>query len=188
MSHEKRHREWLVNAGAAVDSVAVTVMATQLATYAVRRERPRSNPCLAGNETEADRNLSFFSGHTSIAFAVVASARETARLRGRSTNNWLLAGSAAAALTGYFRVAGDRHHLTDVLAGAGVGIVVGTLVPRHLHRPKPGLAPSGLSPQAASSMTQPVVGITRPLETGGRRFLVHVGKGPGKSLQLGLSF
>ncbi len=97
MSHHAESREWLVNAGAVTESVAVTVMLTQVTKYVVRRERPSPSTCHPDRATESDRNLSFFSGHTAIALALVSSAHETARLRGQPTNNWIWVGGAAAA-------------------------------------------------------------------------------------------
>jgi len=40
-----------------------------------------------------------------------------------------MSGVPLAAATGYFRIAADRHYLTDVLAGAGVGLAIGYGVP-----------------------------------------------------------
>ena len=65
---------------------------------------------------------------------------------------WLYAaGFTGAALTGYFRMAGDEHWLTDVLASAAVGTGIGILVP-WLHRKGPAAttyrvlpAPGGLA-------------------------------------------
>ncbi len=41
-----------------------------------------------------------------------------------------------ASLTAYFRVAADKHYLTDVLAGAGVGSAIGFGLPYLAHRRK----------------------------------------------------
>lgn len=189
MSRESRGREWLVNAGAVVDSVAVTVMLTQVVKYTVRRERPAASTCHPERSTEPDRNLSFFSGHAAVAFAMVSSAHEAARLRGRPRNEWLWAGGAAAAATGYFRVAGDRHHLLDVVTGAGVGYVVGAWVTRHLHgRTGSGLTPNPVGLARPGSSSPPMFAYARSVASGDRRFLIQVGKGPGRSLQLGISF
>ena len=46
-------------------------------------------------------------------------------------------GFTAAAATGYFRMAADKHWLTDVLTGAATGTAVGLLVP-WLHRREDG--------------------------------------------------
>ncbi len=39
-----------------------------------------------------------------------------------------------AAVTGYLRIAADKHYLTDVLTGALIGSAVGFLVPFVFHR------------------------------------------------------
>ncbi len=59
-----------------------------------------------------------------------------------------VSGLSVAAATGYFRIAADKHYLTDVLAGAAVASSVGFLVPFVFHRPrqyivplKPGMTP-----------------------------------------------
>jgi hypothetical protein len=55
---------------------------------------------------------------------------------------WLwIAGVSLAAATGYFRIAADRHYLTDVLASAGVGLSVGYGVPA-LNPPRSGKRPA----------------------------------------------
>jgi hypothetical protein len=183
MSREPSASQWMANAGAVADSVAVTVMLTQVVKHTVRRARPGADACHPGRATDPDRNLSFFSGHAAIAFALVSSAHETNRLRGRSTNDWVWVGGGAAAATAYLRVAGGRHHLIDVLAGAGVGYMVGRWIPRHVTRPK--------EPEAQVSgpefRSPPVFAYSRAVGGDGK---VHfqVGKGPGKSVQFGLRF
>ena len=188
LSHESSARDWAENAGAITDSVAVAVMATQIVKYAVRRERPAANPCHHGREDAADRNLSFFSGHTSLVFAMVASAHETARLRGRRSKDvWLWTGGTAAALTGYLRIAGERHHLIDVLTGAGVGYAIGKWIPRQVLRPDrrdsdgPAALRKPLDPAPA------LFAYSRAVSSDGR-VLLQLGKGPGRSLQLGIRF
>ena len=186
MSRESSGKEWLINTGAIVDSVAVTVMLTQVMKYAVRRERPSPGICHPDRTIEPDRNMSFFSGHTSVAFALISSAREVSRLRGRPRNEWLLVGGVSAAVTGYLRVAGDRHHLIDVLTGAGVGYLVGTWVPRHLHKTK---VVTGAPPAVGarlSPMSMP--GYVKAVNRGDRPMMIQIGTGPGKSLQFGITF
>ncbi|MDB4987793.1 MAG: hypothetical protein JWN04_2971, partial [Myxococcaceae bacterium] len=62
---------------------------------------------------------------------------------------WAL-GVPLAALTGYLRLAADKHYFTDVLTGALVGSAVGFLVPwlhTHVHdshAPAVSLAPPGM--------------------------------------------
>jgi membrane-associated phospholipid phosphatase len=166
-------------------------MLTQVTKYIVRRDRPSPSTCHPGRAREPDRNLSFFSGHSAVVFALVSSAHETARLRGRPTSNWIWVGGAAAVTTGYLRVAADRHHLIDVLAGAGVGYLVGRWVPRHLHHPsspRPGAASELQFSAGQNRMGPPLIGYTKSMMSGNRRVLVRLGSGPGRGLQLGVSF
>lgn len=189
LSHESDGREWATNAGIVADAVAMTGILTQVAKYSFRRERPAGNPCHAGASPDRDRNLSFFSGHAAIAFALISSARETARLRGRSSSEWVLVGGLSAAATGYLRVAGDRHHLLDVVAGASVGYLVGRWVPRHLHhRPSAGPLPADGGRVTAFATPPAVLGFAQPVMRGNRPMLVQFGKGPGRSIQIGVSF
>lgn len=86
-------------------------------------------------DDQRDRNLSFYSGHTSMAFAFATSAGTVYLLRGYPDAPWVLGGGLAlAAFTGYLRIAADKHWFTDVLAGAAVGSLVGWAVPWLFHR------------------------------------------------------
>lgn len=63
---------------------------------------------------------SFPSGHTATAFM----GAEFLRMEYRDVSPWIgVAGYAVAAGTGFFRMYNNRHWLTDVLAGAGIGIL-----------------------------------------------------------------
>ena len=126
---------------------------------------------------------------SSAIFALVSSAHETARLRGRSSNDaWLWAGGGAAALTGYLRIAGTRHHLIDVVAGASVGYAVGKWIPRHVLRAQ---RRSSSRAEALlhrpSHIPPPLFAYSRTI-TSDQKILVQLGKGPGRSLQLGIRF
>jgi len=74
--------------------------------------------------------------YASAAFAVATSFATCASLRG-DRDAWVAwaTGLPLAAVTGYLRIAADRHYLSDVLAGAGAGTLFGILVPRLLHSP-----------------------------------------------------
>lgn len=63
---------------------------------------------------------SFPSGHTATAFM----GAELLRREYRNVSPWIgVAGYAVAAGTGFFRMYNNRHWLTDVIAGAGIGIL-----------------------------------------------------------------
>ncbi len=81
-----------------------------------------------------DNNLSFFSGHTTLAFALTSSAATIASLRGYR-HAWVLwaVGLPLATATGILRLAADKHWASDVLVGAAVGTVFGVLMPTLLH-------------------------------------------------------
>ncbi|MBO9561190.1 MAG: phosphatase PAP2 family protein [Niastella sp.] len=68
---------------------------------------------------ESDKS-SFPSGHTATAFA----AAEFLRKEYWNVSPWYgIAGYAAAATTGYLRMYNNKHWLSDVVAGAGIGIL-----------------------------------------------------------------
>jgi hypothetical protein len=104
----------------------------------------------------SDNNLSFFSGHTTEAFALAAASGTIATMRGY---RWApLAwgtGGAFAAMTAYLRMAADKHWLTDVLVGIVVGAGIGFAVPYLFHSPlaDPPSAPSSTS----SALRAPVI-------------------------------
>lgn len=63
---------------------------------------------------------SFPSGHTATAFM----GAELLRHEYRNVSPWIgIAGYAVAAGTGFFRMYNNRHWFTDVIAGAGIGIL-----------------------------------------------------------------
>jgi membrane-associated phospholipid phosphatase len=85
-------------------------------------------------------HLSFWSGHTTTAFSAAAAAGYVAQIRGYASWPWVYAvGFTAAGAVSYFRVAGDKHWMTDVVVGAVVGTGIGFLVP-WLHRSNPALS------------------------------------------------
>lgn len=125
------------------ESASTAVLLTQGAKYAVARLRP--DAWARGTVESPDDKLSFWSGHTSFAFSAAAAATQIARLRGRPGWKWLgLASFGAAALTGWLRVAADRHWLTDVVTGAAVGTAAGLVVPLLAYQPADGRRPAVL--------------------------------------------
>jgi membrane-associated phospholipid phosphatase len=111
---------------------------TQLTKMLVARERPFVHALSPDRKPltaqPSDNNLSFFSGHTSVAFALATAAGTVTTMHGY---RWAPAvwsvGLVAASTTGYLRIAADRHWLTDVLVGAVVGAAVGISVPLVFH-------------------------------------------------------
>jgi membrane-associated phospholipid phosphatase len=123
---------WLADGLAVAESAVASGLLTQLVKVTVGRRRAFVE--LDSTPTVED-NLSFFSGHTSLAFAVATSAGTVASLRGDRLAPWIWgSGLALAGTVGYLRVAADRHWLTDVAAGAAVGSAIGVAVPRLFHR------------------------------------------------------
>jgi membrane-associated phospholipid phosphatase len=147
-----------------VDSLVVaeaTVVASdldQLTKFLVARERPfvhaLPQSSKGGTAQPSDNDLSFFSGHTTEAFAVAAAAGTVATMRRYRLAPLVWAsGMVLAAATGYLRIAADKHYLTDVLVGAAVGSGVGVSLPLLAHAPaascpavvvRPYASPSGI--------------------------------------------
>lgn len=107
----------------------------QIIKVATGRERPRSY--YGGGATNPADNLSFYSGHTTLAFSLAVSSGTVATMRGYELAPWIWGtGLGIATVTGYLSVASDRHYLTDVITGAGMGAAFGFGVPYLFHRPK----------------------------------------------------
>jgi membrane-associated phospholipid phosphatase len=103
----------------AAQGLMTTVLLASIAKPSVARIRPD-----ADLTRSRDAYASFFSGHTSSAFAAATSLTFTAtEQRWRPAARWAVPVTAftAAAATGYLRTAARRHWLTDVSVGALVG-------------------------------------------------------------------
>ncbi len=103
------------------DAAIVNFGYTELIKVTVRRERP-----------DGQDNQSFPSGHTSNAFALAAVAERH--------YGWKVGAPAylLAGLVGASRIEEDRHYLSDVVAGATLGFIVGRTVVRVNNRPLEG--------------------------------------------------
>ncbi|MFO0585061.1 MAG: phosphatase PAP2 family protein [Anaeromyxobacter sp.] len=119
------------------EAAALSMTLNQIVKLAVVRQRPyaaHGNWAYADRKTTSDDNLSFWSSHTAVSFAIATSAGTIASMRGRDEAPWVWAiGLGAATAAGYFRIAADKHYLTDVLTGAVVGSAFGLAVPKLLH-------------------------------------------------------
>ena len=125
------------NALLITEATSIALLIDEGVKYAVGRSRPY---VFLGRQGDSPGgNLSFFSGHTTFAFAVAASS-STLLLSQHAPGAVALSVIAfsAAGLTGYLRIAAEQHYLTDVLAGAVVGTAVGWAVPHFFHAPREG--------------------------------------------------
>ena len=97
------------------------------------RERPWAH--FQDGTGSGSPNDSFVSGHTSETFAVATAVGVLCRARHcrHETTAWVV-GLVTASATGYLRIAADKHYMTDVLAGAGVGVLSGLAVPALGHQ------------------------------------------------------
>jgi membrane-associated phospholipid phosphatase len=140
-AHDHRLSEFPADLLVVAESAAIAVNINQITKYAVARERPfvhfRTPADRAKYHTDDD-NLSFFSGHATLAFALSTSAGTIASMRHyRMAPAMWITGMAFATVGAYLRIAADRHYATDVLTGMAVGAGVGFSVPYFAHRPKP---------------------------------------------------
>ncbi|HYO73110.1 MAG TPA: phosphatase PAP2 family protein [Archangium sp.] len=121
-----------------IETVVVSSLVNQVVKFSVGRERPfvhaLSEDQKGLTEHPTDNNLSFYSGHTNMAFALVTAAGTVSELRGYK-NRWLIwaVGLPAAASIGLLRMGADKHYLTDVLVGAAAGTLFGVGMPLLLH-------------------------------------------------------
>jgi membrane-associated phospholipid phosphatase len=136
--HEGRLREVGVDALLMAEATALAGSLDQLVKFTAGRQRPYAHAGLPNPDPRPgadDRNLSFYSAHATVTFALAASAGTIARLRGYRWAPWIwAAGAAIAASTAYLRIAADQHYFTDVVTGAAVGAGVGVAVPYFFHR------------------------------------------------------
>jgi len=125
---------------------------------AVKLTAARARPfLLSGGEADhvpdPDDNLSLWSGHASMTFSLAVGAGTVAFLRGDPGAPWVLGvGLAAASATGWLRVAGDKHHLSDVLIGAAVGSLAGWAIPYTMHRTSSGAPATGSAREAVTPL------------------------------------
>jgi hypothetical protein len=133
---------------------AVQGLLNQVVKLLVARERPYAHLGLEPGPRTDDDDVSFYSGHTSTAFALVAAAGDVATVRRypHAALVWAV-GFPLAATVGYLRVAAGKHYLSDVLVGAAVGTLVGLGLPLLLH---PGAVPEATA-AAAHSSERPVL-------------------------------
>lgn len=146
-----------------LEAASISAALNQLVKFSVGRQRPfvrYGNYGDGGRLPDPDDNLSFYSGHTALAFSLAAAAGTVSSLREYRSTPWVWAiGMTLASGVGYLRIAADKHYLTDVLVGAVVGAGTGVLVPLLLHgREDEGGSTAGASRQRAARFVPLPVG------------------------------
>ncbi|HKA89720.1 MAG TPA: phosphatase PAP2 family protein [Haliangiales bacterium] len=133
--HDGRIKDWPYDAMIIVESAVLAADLNQTIKFLVGRERPYVHALAASQKPiDSEDNLSFYSGHTTLAFSLAVSSGTIASMRGYRYAPLVWAtGLTVAVGTGYLRIAGDRHYFTDVLGGAAMGAIVGFLVPYVFH-------------------------------------------------------
>ncbi len=115
VANGERFRAWTYDLG---EAALVSSVYTGLLKVTVQRERP-----------DGSNNHSFPSGHASHAFTLAA---VTQRHYGWKVGVPMY---ALAGVVGYSRMVLDKHYLSDVVAGATIGFIVGHAVVRLNDRP-----------------------------------------------------
>ncbi len=99
-------------------NLAVSMILTDVFTRAIKNSVYKIRP-------DGSNDNAFPSGHTSIAFASGSAVYEEYK----DTNAYLAySGYGFAALTGGLRLFNNKHYISDIIAGAGIGILVTKLV------------------------------------------------------------
>jgi membrane-associated phospholipid phosphatase len=118
--------------GTMLEAGILTAASTTLFKYALGRERPHDTLAVDSWLANGD---SFPSGHASLAFAVGTVFAESGSDRYRWIRRGI--GYGAAGLTAYWRVKGNAHWTSDVVAGAALGFTTAQFVMDrrdHTHR------------------------------------------------------
>lgn len=150
--------------------VAIDFVLSTLIKALVHRERPHGDECSrADRRTRRERcgtrgrTRSFYSGHASATFAyagAVCMAHAHLPLYGDAGLDAFACGAAmaTASIVSVLRLLSDRHHATDVIVGALIGLSTGLLMPYLLHygwdpRDEGTAPPSASSPLVAAPAT-----------------------------------
>lgn len=131
-----------------IQSAIVVSLLQHVAKLSAARQRPYAHYATPGElGPSVENDVSFWSGHTSLAFSLAVSSGVVVSTRGYRLAPVVWAtGLTLAAATGYLRIAADRHYATDVLVGAAMGSLVGYAWPKLIHpqiRRDVSIAPSG---------------------------------------------
>ncbi len=131
---DDRFENFAVDASLIAEAITVSSLVNQTVKFSVNRARPYTHEIAQEwYPNTKDDNLSFYSGHTSLAFSLAVTAGCIAHERNYASEPYLWAiGLPSAALIGYLRVSAKKHYLSDVLVGSLLGSATGFLV-TYLH-------------------------------------------------------
>jgi membrane-associated phospholipid phosphatase len=147
-----------------LQALSFTSLASGAIKRIVDRERPIATECREDPDHDptcgtAGRHLSFLSGHTSMSFTaagLICLHHSQLGLLGFAGDTFSCVTSMTLATgVGVTRIAADKHYATDVLAGAGLGLVSGYLLPYLLYY-LPGREPAAL--RVGGGVVSPVFG------------------------------
>ncbi|HVO29196.1 MAG TPA: phosphatase PAP2 family protein [bacterium] len=137
-----------------VEAVVAASALNQAIKFSVGRERPFVHALSPDQKPltaqPSDNNVSFYSGHTTLAFTLATATGTVATLRGYK-HAWAVwpVGLTAAAAVGYLRIGADKHYFTDVATGAVLGSAIGVGMPLLMHGRKDGTAAFSASATAS---------------------------------------
>jgi len=138
--YDKRLKEYPVDLLIFAETAIIAADMNQAVKFAAARERPfvhfsPDSDAARHSVGASDSLTSFYSGHTTLGFAMATAAGTIASMRHYRLAPliWAL-GISLAATTGYLRVAADRHYMSDVLVGGFAGSLCGFINPYFVHR------------------------------------------------------
>ena len=116
----KNHELLLIN----LEILSINGLITNIVKHTFKRQRPYS---FYSKKNDEDSYKSFFSGHTSTAFAIgTSTAKMFTKYSSIDKRTIWISALGLASATGYLRMAADKHYFSDVLTGAAVGSLVGS--------------------------------------------------------------
>jgi membrane-associated phospholipid phosphatase len=139
--HEGAWKDSLVDALLVAEAAGVASDVNLAFRFASARQRPwawaaAQSPQSPQPAPTRDANMSFYSGHATMMFAVATAAGTVATMRGyRWTPLVWIVGLPFALATAYLRIASDDHWASDVLVGVAAGTATGVAIPVLAHRP-----------------------------------------------------
>ena len=129
---------------ALAEAAIYSQMIVQVIKVGAGRQRPYAHYPGSGVEPSSEDNLSFVSGHSALAFSVATAAGVMAHARHSRYEVAIWAGGMSlAAATAYFRIAAERHYLSDVIGGGVIGAAAGLVLPHLLGALPVDVAPTG---------------------------------------------